>query len=82
MGWVFNDMAIPPAKSLDTLRRWIEQRWCRRFVWVFKFTGTDMQLPFRRSLDDTLSALGTYAARVCIWLSLTLLVVSRASGVL
>lgn len=39
--WLFNDMAIPPHKSVDVLENWISARLCHRFIWTLKFTSSD-----------------------------------------
>ncbi|GAM21331.1 hypothetical protein SAMD00019534_045060 [Acytostelium subglobosum LB1] len=37
--WLFNDMALPPMKSVKVLERWIKERQCSQFAWTLKFVG-------------------------------------------
>ncbi|KYQ91789.1 hypothetical protein DLAC_07584 [Tieghemostelium lacteum] len=45
--WLFNDMAMPPPKSLETLEKWLKRSDVHHFVWAVKFvTSTDHQKIF------------------------------------
>jgi 23S rRNA (cytidine2498-2'-O)-methyltransferase len=38
--WLLCDAIAAPDKSIDLLDRWLEKKWCRRFVVNVKFKGT------------------------------------------
>ena len=33
-------MALPPAKSVDVLEKWVKGGWCDHFAWTLKFVGS------------------------------------------
>jgi 23S rRNA (cytidine2498-2'-O)-methyltransferase len=39
--WLLCDVAAFPERTLDLLRHWLEQRWCRNFVVTTKFRGSE-----------------------------------------
>jgi 23S rRNA (cytidine2498-2'-O)-methyltransferase len=39
LDWLLSDVICEPARALTQLRRWLENRWCRRLVMTIKFKG-------------------------------------------
>lgn len=37
--WLLCDVIAPPERTMDLLRRWLDERWCRRFCVTIKFRG-------------------------------------------
>ncbi len=39
--WLICDVIAAPERSLELLRRWLREGWCRNFVVTIKFKGSD-----------------------------------------
>lgn len=39
--WLLCDVVAAPERSLDLLKRWLQNRWCRQFCVTVKFRGKD-----------------------------------------
>ncbi len=49
--WLLCDVVAYPEKSLDLLRRWVENGWCRRLVFHLKFKGRGNYAPAFEARD-------------------------------
>lgn len=61
--WLLCDVAAAPPRTCALLDRWLEERWCRRFVVNVKFTG-DERLPGLTLLRDVLARRRPATARI------------------
>lgn len=58
--WLLCDVIAAPERTLEVLDRWLERRWCRRFVVNVKFKGTE-RLPALTALRALLARRGARA---------------------
>ena len=54
--WLFCDVLDQPDRVLNVIRKWVENRWCRRFVVNLKFGRTD-PIPLLAKIRDSKAGL-------------------------